>query len=796
MRRSIRNAAWVCAVCAALPVFAAGSVIRIGAAPGEPAAYLDPQGRVAGFYVDVLDEAARREGLTVDWVLYPRRSDEALLTTAVDVWAAANPSPERRERFHLSRPWWVADYILLVRAGSPIKKPGDTAGRTVMFSEFPPSGKLAYSTLPQAKLVMRTSAADRLAAVCAGQVEAALLDSNDVQRMLLTRPPGCESTALRQVPHRAMKMELSMMALPANKALVERLRARIDSMIRDGTLPVLASAYPVLSSYASDVMMSAERASYERRYYLVGFLGSLLAVATMLVLLLLLRQAHSRTRRALNKARQASRAKSEFMAVMSHEIRTPMHAALGFTELLMRTPLREDQREYAASVRNSVQCLLSIINDVLDLARLRMGPLPVANESFSPGQLGVEIAAMMEVIAEAAGLRFVLNLDSTLPARITADAGRLRQIATNLCGNAVKFTETGQIELALQVSPNGPDTGWLALEVRDTGPGISGEQQKVIFRPFVQVDSSNTRRRGGSGLGLAIVARLCEAMDGSIAVESKVGVGSLFRVKLPVSGISSHTWLDELNLPRGAVTLIGLADPRVDTLHSFLQAAGVPVERLLPGGPPPSHALTIVCGSVSLLRLEPYPGRLILAASSAEIAGLPEWARRRVHAFLPWPAVGVMLRDALTGPALPQAVEPTPQTESHPSGGLLVVEDNEVNRRVMKGMLTHLGWQVALAGNGLEALQRFDQGHYAAILMDCQMPVMDGLQATTEIRKRENGARTPIIGVTAAAFQEDRDRCFAAGMDDFLAKPVTLDQLSQMLDKWVKRPPSPGPPDD
>ncbi|MBK7930033.1 MAG: response regulator [Bryobacterales bacterium] len=773
-------------------MFAAGSVVRIGAAPGEPAAYLDPQGRVAGFYVDVLDEAARREGLTVEWVLYPRRSDEALLTTAVDVWAAANPSPERRDRFYLSRPWWVADYILLVRADSPIYKPPDTAARTVLFSEFPPSGKLAYTTLPQAKLLPRPSAQERLVAVCAGQADAALLDSNDLQRMLHIRPPGCESTPLRQVPHRDMKMELSMMSLPAKKALVERLRARIDSMIRDGTLPVLASAYPVLSSYSSDVMMSAERASYERRYYLVGFLGSLLAVATMLVLLLLLRQAHSRTRRALSKAREFSRAKSEFMAVMSHEIRTPMHAALGFTELLMRTPLREDQREYAASVRNSVQCLLSIINDVLDLARLRMGPLPVAAESFSPGQLGVEIASMMEVIAEAAGLRFVLRLDPALPARVTADAGRLRQIATNLCGNAVKFTETGQIELAVKASPAEPDAGWLELEVHDTGPGISGEQQQLIFRPFVQLDSSTTRRRGGSGLGLAIVARLCEAMGGSVSVESKVGEGSLFRVKIPVSGISSQSWIEELSLPREAVTLIGANDPRVETLHAFLQSAGVSVERLLPGGKPPSHSLAIVCGSATLLRMEPCRGRLILAASSVEIADLPDWARQRVTAFLPWPAVGVMLRDALTGPALPQVVEPPPESSAEPNGGLLVVEDNEVNRRVMKGMLTHLGWQVELAGNGLEALQRFDHGHYAAILMDCQMPVMDGLQATTEIRKRQNGARIPIIGVTAAAFQEDRDRCFAAGMDDFLPKPVTLDQLSQVLDKWVKRAPTPG----
>ncbi|MBK7929244.1 MAG: transporter substrate-binding domain-containing protein [Bryobacterales bacterium] len=457
---------------------------------------------MAGFYVEVLDEAARREGLTVEWVIYQRRADESLLTGAVDVWAAANPSPERRDRFYLSRPWWAADYILLVRADSPIHKPPDTAGRTVLFSEFPPSGLLAYTTLPQAKLVMRPSAVERLVAVCAGRADAALLDSNDLQRMLHTRPPGCESTPLRQVPHRAM----------------------------------------------------------------------------------------NRTRRALNKAREFSRAKSEFMAVMSHEIRTPMHAALGFTELLMRTPLREDQREYAASVRNSVQCLLSIINDVLDLARLRMGPLPVATESFSPGQLGVEIASMMEVIAEAAGLRFVLRLDPALPARVTADAGRLRQIATNLCGNAVKFTETGQIELAVKASPAEPGGGWLELEVRDTGPGISDEQQQLIFRPFVQLDSSNTRRRGGSGLGLASVARLCEAMGGSVSVESKVGEGSLFRVKIPVSGISSQSWLDQLGLPREAVTLIGASDPRVETIHAFLQAAGVPVERLLSAGKPPAHS--------------------------------------------------------------------------------------------------------------------------------------------------------------------------------------------------------------
>lgn len=787
MRWWVQSAAVLTALYLGTPGASADTVVKLGAAPGEPEAYLSAKGQPTGFYVEVLAEAARRQGVQVQWVLYPRRMDESLANGLVDVWAAANPSPEREKRFHVSRPWWVVDYQLLVRTDSPIRSPADTRGRIVWYSDFPPVGRTAWDTLPGAKLAVRGETADRVTGVCAGQADAALLNSYDMQRILLKRPEGCGSTALRQVPHRSMKMELSIMSLPARGALADSLRSRVDEMSKDGTLSRIAASYPTLVSYESEVMLSAERVAHERRYYFLGFFGMLIAVSTMLVLLLMLRRAHKRTRAALEKARRASRVKSEFMAVMSHEIRTPMHAALGFTDLLLRTPLREEQREHAASIRSSVQCLLGVINDVLDLARLRMGPLPSNREPFSPAQLGCELATMMEVIAGDAGLRFVLRLDPALPARATADQGRLRQILTNLCGNAVKFTEEGEVELTLSREQD-KEGAWLRIQVRDTGLGIPESQKKEIFKPFVQVDSSNTRQRGGSGLGLAIVARLCEAMGGTVEVESGLGKGSLFRVRVPIEGPSERTWMEDLELVSGPVSLLGGADPRVDVLEDFLRAAGVPVERVLPGSPAKLRETVLVGGVKALALLPPGAGRLILAATSREIADLPEAARSRLSAMLPWPALGQALRNALAERAALSVTEtPAPVNGKPHALGLLVVEDSEVNRKVISHMLAHLGWPVTLAVNGREALDLFEEGRFAAILMDCQMPVMDGWQATAAIRQREKASRTPVIGVTAAAFQDDREQCFAAGMDDFLPKPVSLDQLREMIGKWVRR---------
>lgn len=767
---------------------AADTAMKLGAAPGEPEAYLSENGQPTGFYVEVLTEAARRQGVPVRWVFYPRRMDESLSNGEVDVWAAANPSPERKRRFHVSRPWWVVDYQLLVRADSSLRSPEDMRGRTVWYSDFPPVGRTAWDTLPGAKLAVHGEVADRLSGVCSGQADAALVNSYDTQRILLKRPSACESTALRQIPHRAMKMELSIMSLPAEKALVDSLRARVDEMIQDGSLSRIASRYPTLVSYESEVMLSAERVAQERRAYFIAFFGLLIAFSTMLVLLLLLRKAQSRTRRALEKARRASRVKSEFMAVMSHEIRTPMHAALGFTDLLLRSPLREEQREHATAIRSSVQCLLSVINDVLDLARLRMGPLPSNREPFSPAQLGCELASMMEVIAGDAGLRFVLRLDPMLAARVTADQGRLRQILTNLCGNAVKFTEEGEVELALSQEKD-KEGSWLRIQVRDTGLGIPDSQRKEIFKPFVQVDSSNTRPRGGSGLGLAIVARLCEAMGGTVEVESTLGKGSLFTARVPVESSSARMWIEELEMTGGPVSLVGGADGRLDAVEDFLRSAGVAVERVLPGSAVQLRETVLAGGIQALALLPPGEGRVILAASSREIAGLPEAVRSRLSAVLPWPALGRPLRDALAGREreAARALE-APARAAAETRELLVVEDSEVNRKVISHMLAHLGWPVTLAVNGREAVDLFEEGRFAAILMDCQMPVMDGWQATMAIRKRETALRTPVIGVTAAAFQDDREQCFASGMDDFLPKPVSLDQLREMIAKWVRRP--------
>jgi signal transduction histidine kinase/DNA-binding response OmpR family regulator len=779
-----------------------------------------------GLVIEIVREAARRRHIRLQWIQHPEGPEAALRSGAVDFWPIMRISPERRKFIYLGQPYLETEYQFVIRSTPAWSQPYQPLQGIVTYHGMPVNRGLLENFFPQLQMVAKPSMREAIAAVCSGESPVAFGAQSAIFSVFVHDHP-CPGTPLDVVSNGVLT-EMAIGATFDVRAAADALREEISAMAEDGTLRRIAPRWLNATGHIMESMMTIADSRRRLRIYRIEVAGLIALLALTISAIFGFRRERNRARlasgalsrdiarrkeveRELTEARlgaeSANRAKDQFVATVSHEIRTPMNAILGMAEMLWESDLDRVQRDYVEIFRRAGADLMTLINDLLDLSKIEAGQLELELVEFD---LEEPLDQAMELIASRARAKSITLLCRLTPGTCTdliGDPTRLRQILINLLGNSVKFTTTGEVVLTVQ---NADRPGSIKFSVRDTGIGIPPDKLDSIFQSFRQADSSTTRKFGGTGLGLGISRSLVEQMGGNLEVESVEGQGSTFHFtvqfgvapgrKKDIAGIEDLCGQRALLIDDNAINRL----IQSEALASWGMESDdfATPERALGALSGHRYSVAIVDsrmphmdGFETARRLHEVVPDLpvIMLTSDAQ----PGDAARRVQTGISGYAVKPVKRaellrlvcQVLRGnaahenvlPAQPNALLASENEIVQGNGlSILIAEDSTNNRKLIQAYLKASPHRLTFVEDGEAAVDRFESGDFDLVLMDIQMPVMDGLEATRSIRAYEltrGLSSTPIVALTANASARDVDRCRGAGCTAHLSKPISKRSL-------------------